>query len=208
MKKINLQGMKFGKLMVLQQAEDKITPKKKKVTQWKCLCICGNITIVSTNNLRRGTTRSCGCLNNGNNRKHNKSDSRLYHIWTNMIQRCTNIKNKSFKDYGRRNIKVCEEWKKFQKFDKWALENGYRDDLSIDRINNDGNYEPSNCRWATRKEQANNKRNNHRITLMDETHTITEWSKVLNIPVSTLERKNKNDWIKLYNEYYSSMKLK
>lgn len=207
MKRINLEGIKFGKLTVLQQAEDKITPKNKKVTQWKCLCSCGNTTIVATNNLRRGHTQSCGCLNNGNNRKHNKSYSRIYHIWVNMIQRCTNINNKSFKDYGGRGITVCKEWKEFQNFDKWALNNGYSDNLTIDRIDVNENYEPSNCRWVTVKEQANNKRNNHIVTFFRETHSITEWSRILNIPLSTLARKNKDDWIQIYNEYYSSKKL-
>lgn len=208
MKKENLKGKKFNKLIAIEEAENKITPKGKKVTQWLCLCECGNKKIVSSNNLKRGHIKSCGCIVSKGSTKHNCSNKRIYHIYSNMIQRCTNINNKSYKDYGFRNIKVCDKWKKdFINFYNWAMKNGYEDNLTIDRIDVNGNYEPQNCRWVSKEIQARNKRNNNYITIHNETHCLSEWSRRLKIPVSTLRRKGKDDWIKLYNEYYSSMKL-
>ena len=117
------------------------------------------------------------------NYKHGMKGTRLYRIWLNIKNRCSNPKSDRFKDYGGRGINVCEEWKKdFKSFHDWSISNGYDDDLTIDRIDNDGNYEPSNCRWVTAMEQANNSRKCHVIEFNGESHNMTEWSKILGIP--------------------------
>lgn len=114
--------------------------------------------------------------------RHGMTETRLYRIWCSMKVRCYSKTNPRYKEWGGRGITMCAEWKdSFLAFYKWSVENGYNDELTIDRIDNNGNYEPSNCRWATLKEQANNTRRNHFITFNGETHTISEWSERLGI---------------------------
>lgn len=141
----NLTGKKFGKLFVLY------TPKKATNGNylWKCLCDCGNYTVVRSAGLQSGNTKSCGCLQRDSNIVHGMYYTRIYHIWSDMIQRCTNNKTPNFKRYGKNGIKVCSEWNDATTFIKWALANGYTDKLTIDRIDSKGNYEPSNCQWIT-----------------------------------------------------------
>ena len=147
MPKLNdLTGQRFGRLTVLERTELK----------WLCKCDCGNKKIVAGGHLVSGDTKSCGCLRI----KHGMRNTRLYSIWHGMKERCYNTKHKFYKHYGGRGIKVCEEWKNdFQTFADWALSHGYADNLTIDRIDVNGNYEPSNCQWATNAEQQRNKRN-------------------------------------------------
>lgn len=156
-KKIDLTGERFGRLVVLRQVDS-----ANSMSRYECLCDCGNKTIVYGNNLRRGYTQSCGCYRHEcekvNTRTHGREPRRIYRIWSGMLNRCNNPNNGRYKHYGGRGITVCGEWHDFTAFRDWALSHGYREDLSIDRINNDGNYEPDNCRWATAKEQAQNKR--------------------------------------------------
>lgn len=159
----DLTGMRFGKLRALFRL-----PKGKagKQAAWHCLCDCGNEVNVLSYNLRSGHTKSCGCVHDermkqGLRSSHGLIKSRLYSIWENMKSRCYNPNTNNYKYYGARGISICPEWKDdFQIFYDWAMANGYSDELSIDRIDVDGNYEPSNCRWADDITQANNKRCN------------------------------------------------
>ena len=198
----DLTGQKFGHLLVLERAEDKIY-KSKKAVCWKCKCNCRNIVIVQSSNLVTGNSTNCGCIRKKHcvegikkkNTKHNQSHNRIYSIWQLMKDRCYNINNKNYKNYGRRGIKVCEEWKNdFMSFYNWAMKNGYRDDLTIDRIDVNGNYESSNCRWVTIKQQQNNKRNNHILYYKNEKHNITEWASILRINRATIYSRLKYGW--------------
>jgi len=120
--------------------------------------------------------------------------SRLYRIWTNIKSRCYNKNVDAYKNYGGRGIKLCDEWKNYIVFRKWSIENGYNDDLTIDRINNDGDYCPFNCRWVSRKIQSNNTRSNTLITVCGETHNISEWSRIKNIKPATIINRIKRGW--------------
>ncbi len=148
MKALDLIGKKFEKLTVKKRVQN--SPANK--TKWECECECGETTIVFSTNLTRGHTKSCGCEKGIT---HNSSRTRLYRIWGNMKNRCNSENRKNYKERG---ITVTETWNSFKSFKEWALNNGYLDTLTIDRINNDGNYEPSNCRWTTVVEQARNTR--------------------------------------------------
>lgn len=154
---MDLTGQRYGRLVVIER------DFTKKTTAWKCQCDCGNITIVTTKNLRQKgfSTKSCGCLNREGNPIHRQSRTRLYNIYQSMKKRCYNSQDEHFKYWGARGIKICDEWlgkTGFQNFYEWSMANGYEEHLTIDRKNNDGNYEPSNCRWATAYEQVHNRR--------------------------------------------------
>lgn len=157
-KQLNLTGRKFGKLTAI-----KIDYKSKDYkTFWLCKCDCGNYTSVYVSKLTTGKTKTCGCsrTTDPHNYKHGLRHTRLYRIWANMKTRCYNKMDPHYSRWGGRGVKICNEWiNDFKAFYDWAIKNGYQDNLSIDRINNDGNYEPNNCRWATIKQQNNNKRN-------------------------------------------------
>lgn len=174
----DLTGEKFGNLTVLRRLNYCQTGH---TYLWECKCDCGKITIVRGGNLRTGHTISCGCKKGLI--KHNKWDTRLYHIYNNMKQRCNNPKNVWYKNYGARGIKICDSWQNdFMSFYNWSINNGYSDELSIDRIDVNGNYEPLNCRWVTKLIQQNNMRRNKLITYKNKTHTVAEWEHILKLP--------------------------
>ena len=160
--KYDLTNKKFGKLLVIKRVEN----NKYGKSQWLCKCDCGNKKIVSSHCLKSGDTKSCGCLKRNSGIKHGLRFTRQYRILQMMKQRCYNPKATKYKNYGGRGIKIGDEWLDenhgIENFYNWSIEHGYADDLTIDRINVNGNYEPSNCRWATFKEQNLNKRNNVR----------------------------------------------
>lgn len=166
----NLKGQRFGKLLVLERAESRIEPSGRKRTMWKCICDCGNTTVVQASSLKSNATCSCGCAKTERNKnyftKHGFSKEKLYKLWIDIKKRCYNPNYKQFKDYGGRGIKVCDEWvNDYLPFRDWALNNGYNPnakfgDCTIDRINVNGDYSPENCRFVSMKIQNQNKRRN------------------------------------------------
>lgn len=131
---------------------------------------------------------------NKNHLKHGMRHTRLYNIWRSMRQRCSNPNCINYHNYGGKGIKVCDEWNKFEIFYEWAMANGYTEELTIDRIDVNGNYEPSNCKWSSYKEQANNKTNNRQIEFNGESHTLGEWSAIKGIKLATIWNRLKCGW--------------
>lgn len=186
---IDLTGQTFGRLKVIERVEN---DKFNKVC-WLCECQCEKKTkiIVTTGRLRRKDTQSCGCLHKEKfiamSTKHGKRYSKLYNIWNNMKARTSNPNNDRYENYGKRGIKVCEEWAiDFSTFYDWAINNGYKEGLSIERKDVNGNYCPENCEWIQLKDQAKNKTNTHYIEYNNKTQSLTEWSKETGIPFDTL----------------------
>lgn len=188
----NLMGQRFGKLIVVERAENSPSGKAK----WYCKCECGNTKkkAVLSYDLIAGKVKSCGCLyiesNKGRNSKHNMTHKRLYNVWLSMRQRCGDGGR-----YSAKKITVCEEWKRdFQAFYDWSMANGYRDDLTLDRIHNNVGYCPENCRWATMKEQQNNRTNNRIVLYNGNEFTVAELAAFLDIPYATLLWRINNGW--------------
>ena len=183
----DLTGQKFGRLTVIERAEN----DKNGSTRWLCRCECGNEKIIEGGHLRSHKIKSCGCLLTDvlikRNYTHGMTNTRLFHIWQGIKNRCYNKNFEHYKHYGERGITTCKEWKNdFVKFYNWSMANGYKDDLTIDRINVNGNYEPSNCRWATKLQQQRNTTRLRKITYKNETHCISEWADILGLEYNTL----------------------
>lgn len=183
MKLIDLTGKRYGKLTVIRRYPEDCNGHPA----WECICDCGNRKIVEGALLRYGVVKSCGCLRAEQNRNtkttHGMAKSKLYAVWNNMKRRCYKEKTESYKRYGARGIIVCDEWRNsFESFKKWADESGYQDGLSIDRIDNDGNYCPENCKWSTVKEQNNNRGVSLMITYKGKTQNLASWCEELNLP--------------------------
>lgn len=167
----DLTGQKFNMLTVLSlDSRDPV--------YWKCRCDCGGITRVQTSNLKRGRVKSCGCLSRKGNPTHHLRHTKLYSKYAGILRRCYNKNEKCYKNYGGRGISVCDEWlSSFVSFYEWAINNGYQEGLSIDRIDNNGDYCPENCRWVDNKTQANNRRSNRLYTMNGETKNLSQWCK-------------------------------
>lgn len=205
---LDLTNKKFGKLTVLKLQEKRpLTYKGGKrgfAYYWLCQCECGNKKIIRQDHIIKNGTLSCGCLQKQiarekclqNNKTHELSHHKLYKIYYNIKSRCYNPKTQNYYLYGGRGIKMCKDWyKDFFSFYTWAINNDYKEDLTIDRIDVNKDYEPNNCRWIDIKTQANNRRNNHYITCNNETHTIAEWAEKLKLKRGTLSaRINNYNW--------------
>ncbi len=198
---IDLTGQKFGRLIVIQRLENDINDNLR----WLCECDCeeGERIIAQGGDLKRGHTKSCGCLRKEitkkigkSNIKHgyykNNQSDRIYIIWNNMIQRCAGLNCKNYRNYSSRRIIVCQRWLKFKNFLKDIGE--APEGLQIDRINNNKGYFKDNCRWATREQQQRNTRRNHLITAFDKTQTMIEWSEEMNIGYDVIRFRLKRGW--------------
>ena len=182
---IDLTGQRFGRLTVVNRAET-----RNKRTYWDCVCDCGNTKVINSYKLLSGNTQSCRCLDTemtiARTTKHGMSHSSPeYYIWKTMRQRCNNPNNGAYKEYGGRGVKVCKRWDKFESFYK---DMGQRPSSKhqIERLDNDGDYEPSNCVWATQLAQANNKRNTLYITFRGVTKPISDWAREVGIQKTTI----------------------
>ena len=172
----DLTGLKFNYLTVI-----KFEFMRKGQSYYLCKCDCGNKKVIARTSIVSGGAKSCGCL-----KRSDKSESRLYKIWEGMKARCKYKNRAGSKYYVLKNIKVCNEWTKYEVFKKWSLDHGYSDNLSIDRIDNNKGYSPDNCRWVDSVVQNNNKSNNIVITINGENHTMTEWCRMYKINPSTM----------------------
>lgn len=190
----DLTGRKFGRLTVASRGD-----AIRGVRHWNCVCECGRVCTVSEGNLKSSHTRSCGCLQreaaSKASTRHKEVNTHLYIVWADMKSRCKNPNNNGFHLYGGRGIAVCEEWEDYLAFRKWAHENGYSDELSLDRIDPNGNYEPANCRWILPCEQALNKRNTFYLTINGETKPAKVWALESGTKYETIfMRKKYLDW--------------
>lgn len=198
MERIDLTGMQFGRWTVV-----KYTPRRRsdgKVRPaYLCRCSCGNESVIDADNLKKNKTRSCGCLQkelqSQKQCSHGESHTNLYNVWCAIKRRCYNQNTKEYYRYGGRGIGMCSEWKEsYELFRDWAITNGYQNGLTIDRIDNDGDYSPMNCRLVTMKEQCNNRCSNREYTWNGETHNVTEWSNILGINTKTLFNRLYKGW--------------
>lgn len=178
-----IKNRKFGRLTAIRYVGD---------SKWWCRCDCGTSLAVITTNLTKGNSTSCGCQRRESLFKHGMGRTALYHAWVAMRSRCNNPKDAAFANYGGRGIKVCERWNEFPNFlaDMGNRPKGYQ----IDRIDNDGDYEPGNCRWVSPKANLNNKRSSHKVTWKGETLTITQWAERLGIHQRTLFNRIGRGW--------------
>jgi len=192
---IDLSGQRFGRLAVLSRG-----PNIRKESGWNCMCDCGRATFVRGYNLRQGLTKSCGCYNREvttalrkSEKTHGMSSSPIYRSWRSMIDRCENPRSPDYKRYGGRGISVCRRWRK--SFENFYADMGDRpSNKTIDRLDLDKGYEPANCRWATRKEQANNKRSCVLICCFGRTQNVAQWAEELGVSHSTILNRLRRGW--------------
>lgn len=207
----NLTGQRFGLLTVIG-----IDDRGTKKTYWMCQCDCGNVKSVRSDSLLSGAVKSCGCLkkkqdrlNLTANHSHKMSGTRIYHEWQGIKGRCFNKNDARYARYGGRGITVCDEWRNdFQSFYDWAMANGYSDNLTIDRKDNDGNYCPENCRWVDDQTQARNRSSNISITIGNSTRPLMEWCEIFGLDFqSTVARYHRNRTCGLEDLFNSGYKV-
>lgn len=200
---IDIAGQNFGRLTAIKC----VGKDNHGAALWFCKCSCGNEKIIRGDRLRSGEIVSCGCYQKEcrsntakemgrHNITHGLSHDRLYYIYNNMIRRCCEKTNTKYKNYGKRGICVCKEWRDDKSaFFQWARESGYSEELTLDRVDVNKGYFPDNCRWATQKQQANNKTNNTQLSYGEETHTLSEWADITGISRATISaRINEYGW--------------
>lgn len=188
---IDISGMIFCRWTVLREdGRD-----KRGEVLWRCRCKCGNESRITSSSLRSGNSRSCGCIlkDHPPKKTHGASNTKLYQVWKGMIRRCENKNTRHYNDYGGRGISVCERWR--HSFENFINDMGPRPEgYSIERKDNNGNYEPLNCIWASSKDQNNNTRNNRVIIIGGEQKTMTQWSTIYGISASTIWKRIKLGW--------------
>lgn len=193
---VNMTGRTYGRLTVLERSDN----DKRGNAMWLCKCECGNVKAILGGSLRQGSTRSCGCMLSELSKrrmtelltKHGFSGKKLYSVYRAMRERCEKQTCKSYGNYGGRGISVCDEWKNDRAlFFEWALKNGYQEGLQIDRIDVNGDYSPTNCRWITPQQNMNNVRKNIRFEHNGEIHTLAEWSSISGLPYGTVYERYK-----------------
>lgn len=191
MKRRDLTGNRYGRLVVIGPGPKTVSGR----TAWRCLCDCGQEASIALSALHGGLTKSCGCFRREHsksmNQSHGRSQTSEYHVWAGVVQRCNNPKNQAFHNYGGRGIRVCEQWATFEGF---YADMGASNGLTLERMNNDGNYEPANCKWATRKEQNSNRRDNVFLEHAGLRLTLTQWSEKMHIALGTIQKRLKLGW--------------
>ena len=202
-RRLDLTGQRFGKLTVIGESGRQECGSRKRIL-WLCRCDCGAEILVRGCNLRSGNTSSCGCLQRERTSAANTThgchkggkgrNHRLYTIWSSMKARCLNPHSVSYKHYGARGITVCASWMDFGEFMTWALANGYRDGLSIERLDNNRSYEPSNCTWIPLDRQASNKRDTIRLTFRGVTKPMADWARSMGMDYMTLYQRIRGGW--------------
>lgn len=205
MRRLNIAGQRFGRLLAIEDVGIHIARSGQTKRPWRCLCDCGGESITSLGNLRCGATTSCGCRQRqvrldriSANTTHGEcvggKPSAEMSTWGAMKQRCSDPKRRDFANYGGRGIRVCDEWA--QSFEAFLGDMGRRPSgrHSIDRIDNDGDYEPGNCRWATRQEQGRNTRATRKIVIDEESHCLTDWLRIYGRHVATFRGRMRRGW--------------
>lgn len=196
MNKIDLAGKRFGRLTVIGFAGIGRSRGGHSHSTWDCKCDCGTIKKLPTGNLTSGNTRSCGCLKADRNAKqfitHGMSKTKLYSVWGSIKDRCYNKRCEGYSNYGGRGIKMCQSWRNnFESFYEWAIKNGYKAGLTIERKDVNRDYCPENCMWISKSEQSKNRRNCHYITYRGQTKTLSEWCRELHIDRESVRNKEK-----------------
>lgn len=199
MKAIDLTGNRYGRLVALRPAP---TADRSRGLRWMCQCDCGNVCEVLSYSLRKGITRSCGCLFRDTITKHGGQNERLYKVWSGMRGRCNNPSDHAYSYYGGKGIRICEEWDCYSSFREWALKSGYIEGLSIDRIDPEKDYCPENCRWITVSENTRRAAKKHYITVNGITKSCAEWERDLKTGRNAIAH-----WISRRGEEYAIKKL-
>lgn len=182
----DLTGLEFGKFKVISKTDE----RRNGHIVWECLCECGTVFRASGKTIRNGGTTSCGCARI----KHGESTTRLYDIWIHIKDRTMNPDSWSAENYYDRGITLCEEWLDYPTFSTWAKANGYTEDTTIDRIDVNGNYEPSNCRWTTPLQQANNRRTCIMIEFNGKTQSLADWAREIGVSYDTIRSRYRREW--------------